>query len=135
MLEPDRRGSVRWENWQSNPVDPRSLDRQPPPEVHFATLEAPLSESKILRSLKTDFADWSYRTTEVMVRANETLKIYAGPEVSQADFRKMCTEAAREKLEGEAEKVAKSFDKKIERIEDRLERQRYLESQEQGDRP
>ncbi len=123
VLELDRRGTVRWDDWQSNPVDPRALDSQPPPEVHFASLEAPLSESKILSSLKTDFADWSYRTTEVIVRANETLEIYAGPEVSQADFRKMCTEAAREKLEDEAEKVASSFEKKIERIEDRLERE------------
>ncbi|MCK5313552.1 MAG: hypothetical protein KAJ53_00450 [Anaerolineales bacterium] len=57
------------------------------------------------------------------MRANETLKIYAGPEVSQAEFRKLCTEAAREKLEDEAEKVANSFDKKIERIEDRLDRE------------
>jgi hypothetical protein len=57
------------------------------------------------------------------VRANETLEIYAGPEVSQADFRKMCTERAREELEDEAEKVTSSYDKKIERIEDRLERE------------
>lgn len=123
VLEPDRRGAVRWEDWQTVPVDPRALDRQPPPDVQFATLDAPLSDGKILRSLKTDFADWSYRTTEVMVRVNETLKIYAGPEVSQAEFRKLCTEAARERLEDEAEKVASSFDKKIERIEDRLERE------------
>jgi hypothetical protein len=123
VLEPDRRGTVRWDDWQSAPVDPRALDSQPPPEVRFTNLEAPLSEGKILRSLKTDFADWSYRTTEVIVRANETLEIYAGPEVSQADFRKMCTEAAREKLQDEAEKVTISYDKKIERIEDRLERE------------
>jgi hypothetical protein len=101
----------------------RTLDRQPPPEVQFAALEAPLSEGRILRSLKTDFTDWSYRTTEIKVRANETLKIFAGPEVSQAEFRKQCTEAAREKLEVEATKVASSFDKKIERIEDRLDRE------------
>ncbi len=123
VFEPDRRGTVRWEDWQASPVDPRALDRQPPPEVQFAALEAPLSEGKILRSLKADFTDWAYHTTEVKVRANETLKIYAGPEVSQAEFRKLCTEAAREKLEDEAEKVASSFDKKIERIEDRLDRE------------
>jgi hypothetical protein len=99
------------------------LDREPAPEAYFAPLDAPLSDGKIMRSLKSDFTDWAYRTSEVEVRANEKLKIYAGPEVSQAGFRKMCTEAAREEMENEAKKVADSYDKKIERIEDRLERE------------
>lgn len=123
VLEPDRRGMVRWDDWLTNPVESRALDHQPVPEATFAMLEAPLSEGKTLRSLKTDFVDWCYHTTEEEVRANEVLKVYAGPEVSQAEFRKMCADTAREKQAAEAEKVAESFDKKIERIDDRLERE------------
>jgi hypothetical protein len=123
VLELSRRGTARWDDWLTDPVEPRGLDREPAPEAYFAPLDAPLSDGKILRSLKSDFTDWAYRTSEVEVRANEKLKIYAGPEVSQAGFRKMCTEAAREEMENEAKKVADSYDKKIERIEDRLERE------------
>jgi hypothetical protein len=123
VIEVSRRGTARWDDWPTNAIDPRGLDHGPAPEAYFAPLDAPLSDDKTIRSLKTDFTDWAYRTSEVEVRANEKLKIYAGPEVSQAEFRKMCTEAAREELEDEAKKIADSYDKKIERIEDRLERE------------
>lgn len=123
VIEPDRRGAVRWEDFPASPVDPRKLDREPAPESVFASLDPPLSDGKILRSLKTDFHDWVYRTVEVTVRANETLKVYAGPEVSQAEFRKLCAEAAREKRDTEVNKNEASFGKKIDRLTDRLARE------------
>jgi hypothetical protein len=121
VLDLSRRGTARWEDWLAAPIDPQRLDRGPAPDAYYASLDAPLSNEKTIRSLKADFVDWAYRTSEVQVRANEKLKIYAGPEVSQAEFRKMCTEAAREELEDEAKKVADSFDKKIDRLKDRLQ--------------
>ncbi|MBC8496824.1 MAG: ATP-binding protein, partial [Chloroflexi bacterium] len=123
MTDPDRRGSARWEDWLTNPINPRSLDREPAPQTRYATLEAPLSDGKILRALKTDFIDWVYRKMEVQVRANEALGIYAGPENSQVDFRRMCAEAAREKRDAEIKKVDATYDKKLDTIQDRLLRE------------
>jgi len=123
ITDPDRRGTARWEEWLTSSIDPRSLDRGPAPQTRFATLEAPLSDGKTLRSLKTDFIDWIYRKMEVQVRANETLGVYAGPESSQADFRRMCADTAREKRDAEIKKVQASYDKKLDTIEDRLLRE------------
>ena len=39
--------------------------------------------------------DWAYRSAQVIVRANEALKLYAGPEVSSAEFRTQCADVAR----------------------------------------
>ena len=123
VIEPDRRGMVRWEDFPAPSVDPRQLDRQSATRAYFAPLDAPLSEGKVVRGLKSDFQDWVYRSSEVTVRANETLKVYVGPEASQSEFRKICSEAAREKRDAEIEKVAASYDKKVDRLKDKLARE------------
>ncbi len=123
VLEPDRRGSVRWDDFLVRPIDPRSLERAPAPQARFAALEAPFSDARTLKSLENDFADWGYRATEATVRANETLKVYAGPEVSAAEFREMCAEAAREARDKEIKKISASFEKKIDALEKKLARE------------
>jgi hypothetical protein len=123
VFEADRRGSARWEDWLTARIDPKKLDRDPAPGATFDTLEAPLNDAKKLRSLKSDLADWVYRTVEATVRANEKLKIYAGPDVSQSEFRQLCAEAARSSRNAEMDKVEASYEKKLDRIEDRLRRE------------
>jgi hypothetical protein len=123
VLEADRRGSARWEDWLTARIDPNKLDRSSAPGATFDTLEAPFNDGKTLRALKSDFVDWAYRSAEVSVRANETLKIYTGPEISQSEFRRLCAEAARSSRNAEMDKIEASYEKKLDRIEDRLRRE------------
>jgi len=123
VLEPDRRGTARWGDWLTSNIDPRILDRNPAPEAMFDSLEAPLNNDKLLRALKTDFTDWVYHSVEIQVRANKKLGVYAGPEVSQADFRRACVDAARSQLDAEIQKLDIQYDKKLDTIEDRLHRE------------
>jgi hypothetical protein len=123
VMEADRRGAARWEDWLTRKIEPKSLDRSPAPQSSFDTLEAPYNDSRMLRSLKTDFVDWVYRNTEVSVRANQKLKVFAGPEVSQSEFRRKCVEAARYTRNAEIDKVETSYEKKLDRIEERLRRE------------
>jgi hypothetical protein len=65
------------------------------------------------------------------VRSNEELEVFAGPEVSQGDFRRLCAEAAEKALEEEQDKVQASFEKKLDTIKGRLMReQRELDEDE-----
>lgn len=131
VIDPDRRGVVRWEDYLSSAVNPRLLDRQPAPDSVFASLEAPLSDAKMLKSLQADFTEWAFRTSQVMVRVNETLKVYAGPEVSSADFRTLCSEAARSGRDAELKKVSDQFERKLATLKDKLTREeRELEQDE-----
>lgn len=123
IMEADRRGTVRWEEWLANPIDGRSLDRDASPQARFSTLELPFSDGTTLRAMKTDFVDWIYRKLDVKVRGNAKLKVFAGPEVSQAEFRRLCAEAAREGRDAELKKVETSYEKKLDTIEDRLKRE------------
>jgi hypothetical protein len=120
---PNPRGRVIWDDYPTPAVEPRQLGGVPDPQARFATLEAPLSDASLMSSMKKDFQDWVYRVSEVNVRANPSLKVYAGPNVSAAEFRKMCSEAARQERDEELRKVDDSFDKKLKRIEDKIERE------------
>jgi hypothetical protein len=120
---PDRRGVVRWENYTSSPIEPRVLDEAPDPQARFAPLEAPFSEAKILSALQKDFMDWVYRSGQATVRSNQALKLFAGPEVSPAEFRTLCAEAARAGRDTEAQKVEAAYDKKLAALEDKLARE------------
>jgi hypothetical protein len=123
VLEANRRGTARWDDWLSQNIDPQSLDRRPAPQARFDILEAPLNDGSTLRALRADFVDWAYRNVEVKVRANEKLKVYAGPTVSQSEFRRLCVEAARALRNGEMDKIEARYEKKLDRIEDRLHRE------------
>jgi len=116
----DRRGVVRWEEF---PYAGPSLDKvetMPAAGARFAGMETPLNDSKLMTALQKDFTDWLFRNTEVTARANLKLKVFGGPDVSQAEFMKACAEAARDGRDAELEKKAAAIDKKIKSVEDKL---------------
>ena len=121
--EPDRRGVVRWENHFYGNFPVNKVEREPAPQARFGTLDAPLNDSKQMTALQRDFTDWIYRSVTVTARANEALKVYAGPDVSKADFMKACAETASEASEAEIEKKAAQYDRKIKALEDKLARE------------
>ncbi|MCB8976756.1 MAG: ATP-binding protein [Ardenticatenaceae bacterium] len=121
--EPDRRGVVRWQDFEAEGIDMRQLDRAPVRDARFQLLEAPLDDAKSLTALKKDFEDWVYRTLEVAVKANETLKLYGGPNISDQEFAKQCAAAAKEAADAESKKVAEQYEKKIDALEDKLKRE------------
>ncbi len=123
VQEVDRRGVVRWDDWEAEPVDERTLERGPLPQARFVPLEVPLTDRKALKALRRDFADWVYRETVVTVRANPKLKVYAGPETSRAAFLRRCSEAAREKMEKELDKVRARYERKLRTLRERLARE------------
>jgi hypothetical protein len=123
VAAPDKRGVVRWENFPATPMDPRKLDDKPAPQARFTSLEAPLSDAKILNALQRDFADWAFREARVNVHANEELKVYAGPDKSQGEFRQMCADAAREQHEAEVKKVSEGYISKLKALQERLDRE------------
>jgi hypothetical protein len=123
VANPDRRGAVRWEDYPATPVDQARLDRTPEGQALFTTPEAPLTDSKILSAMEKDFEEWVYRSAQVSVKANQDLKLYAGPEVSSADFRTRCAEEARKGRDAEGKKAANAFDRKIDSLQTKLDRE------------
>jgi hypothetical protein len=125
---PDPRGLVRWEEFLVSPIDPRQLDQDPFNGARFDVLEAPFTDVRAIKSMESDFTDWVYRRTGVTVFANETLKLYAGPESTEGGFRKTVSAEARKNLEEEREETKEKFQKKFDALEKKLNHeQRELE--------
>ncbi|MBK8985456.1 MAG: DUF87 domain-containing protein [Chloroflexi bacterium] len=123
VLATDDRGVVRWQEHETPPLDGRALDPQPAPQARFAELPRALQDARTIAALNTDFVDWVYRNAQVTVRANETLKVYAGPEVSEAQFARLCVDAADALLDAELDKVEAIYEKKAEAIKVKLARE------------
>ncbi|MBN2388912.1 MAG: DUF853 family protein [Anaerolineales bacterium] len=123
VVDPDRRGVVRWDEVDSSLPLPAEMDPGPAPEARFAGLDAPFTEARLMAALEKDYRDWIYRTSKITVRVNEALGLYATPDVSQAEFMKACSDAARQARDAEMARVTASFDKQIQTIENRIARE------------
>jgi len=87
----------------------------------------------MMTSLQKDFTDWVFRNSSVSARANKALKLFAGPDVTQAEFMKTCAEAARDARDTEIDKKTSAIDKKIKSLEDKLSREERELRQDQED--
>ncbi|PKN91524.1 MAG: hypothetical protein CVU44_19405 [Chloroflexi bacterium HGW-Chloroflexi-6] len=127
----DPRGVVRWESspYQGPGLD--KLERDASPQARYESLPAPLSDARLLTNLQRDFTDWVYRSTSVNARANQALKVYAGPDVSAADFRKACADTARDNRDREIAKMAATIDRQLNTLQDRLRREERELTQDQ----
>ena len=128
---PDRRGAVRWDDFLAAAFDPQQVQLNGLAEVRYAGLESPLGDGKALTAMQKDFLDWAYRSSQLRLRANETLGVYAAPDVTTAAFRDLCSQAARGGRDAEIQKALAGFDTKLAALKDKMAReQRELQQQE-----
>jgi len=129
----DRRGIVRWDDFPYAGPSLEKLESGPVPSSKYGSIQPPLNDSKLMTALQKDFTDWVFRNSSVMARANKALKVFAGPDVSKADFMKACADTARESCDAEIDKKAAAIDKKIKSVEDKLFREERELRQDQED--
>jgi DNA helicase HerA-like ATPase len=129
----DRRGIVRWDDFAYAGPSLDKVETSPAAGARFGTIDSPLNDSKLMTALQKDFTDWLFRNSEVTARANEKLKVYGGPDVSQAEFMKACADSARNARDAEIEKKTSAIEKKIKSLEDKLGREERELRQDQSD--
>lgn len=129
----DRRGIVRWDEFSYKGPSLDKVETEPPASARFGGIDSPLNDSKLMTALQKDFTDWLFRNSEVTARANLKLKVFGGPDVSQAEFMTACSEAARDARDAEIEKKTSVIEKKIKSLEDKLGREERELSEDQSD--
>jgi hypothetical protein len=123
VVNPEKRGLVRWDDCAARPPAPGEMDPAPDPKARFAALDAPFSDARLIAALQKDFADWVYRACKVTVRANQRLGIFATPDISQAEFMKTCADAAREARDAEIARATAALDRQIKTLKDKIARE------------
>jgi flagellar biosynthesis chaperone FliJ len=76
-----------------------------------------------MTALQKDFTDWVFRNTSVQARANTALKVFAGPDVSSADFMRACSDAASRLRDAEIAKATSQIDRQLKPLENKLARE------------
>ncbi|HEU4744367.1 MAG TPA: DUF87 domain-containing protein [Anaerolineales bacterium] len=123
VKSPEKRGSVRWEEHPLRTQVLDSLETSPAPSTRFSSIDAPLNDVKLMTTLQKDFTDWVFRNSSVKARVNQALKVFAGPDVSPAEFMKACADAAREARDAEIDKKTAQLDRQLKSLEDKLARE------------
>lgn len=123
ILESIGSGLVKWENNTIAAFDLQKLESQPMPNAQFHAVPGWLGDTKKTAETQKDFLEWIYRTGSVKLRSNTALKIYATPDMTQADFHTRCTEAANEMMAAEIEKVTSTLETKIAALQRKIDAQ------------
>lgn len=124
-------GLVRWEDFTCKPIPPTAFASQPLPDSRFETLPNWLSDAKRVKTYESDFTDWVYRTGTIRLRANEALGVYASPETSPEEFRKMCHDAVGKAMQADLDKIETTHKQKLAALQSKIKRQSMeVESQE-----
>lgn len=123
VKSPEKRGSIRWEDYPLNGIALDSVETSPLPTARFSSIDAPLNDVKLMTALQKDFTDWVFRNSSVKARVNQALKVFAGPDISPAEFMKACADAARDARDAEIEKKTAQIDRQLKSLEDKLARE------------
>jgi DNA repair exonuclease SbcCD ATPase subunit len=70
--------------------------------------------------LQKDYEDWVFQTGELRLRANLTLKKFAAPDVSEADFIRECLAEAQKQRDKDVEKTGATLRRKKEALQQKL---------------
>jgi hypothetical protein len=124
VLAMDEYGRPEWADHVVTPIDVTTLEKEGVANSHFTRLPSALENGTLIRSLKSDFETWVYRTSEIRIKANEKLKVYARPEMADANFRQNCVEVASPYVETEIQKLRAQFDKREASLQQKLTRER-----------
>jgi flagellar biosynthesis chaperone FliJ len=119
----EQRGSARWEEHTFNSALLDQAETLPAPSSRFGAISPPFDNAKLMTALQKDFTDWVFRNTSVQARANTALKVFAGPDVSSADFMRACSDAASRLRDAEIAKATSQIDRQLKPLENKLARE------------
>lgn len=123
IVEDPGSGLTAWENFTGAPISSQNLQNQPQPNASFHFLPNFLSQEKRVNEMQKDFLDWVYRTGTIKVKANQALKIFAGPETTAEEFQQRCRDAMKSLLQADLDRVSQKYDAKIQALQRKIDTQ------------
>jgi hypothetical protein len=124
LVNDDTGRIIRWEDHITEPIDQDLIERMALPQTGYQQLPVWMVDPRTLKILQSDFVDWIYRIENLTIRACLSLKIFAGPEVSDQEFKAQINQAIKDQLALEKVKIEANYDKKITVLEQKLEKEK-----------
>lgn len=124
LVEDETGRMIRWEDHISGAIDQDKIERFSLPETGYQQMPVWMTDPKTIKILESDFLDWVYRTDNLKIRASQSLKIFAGPVVSEQEFKTQIHQAIKDQMDLEIEKVKSTYEKKITTLEQKLDKEK-----------
>src|SRR5690606_32540785 len=126
----ERSGLVHWEEYATEPIDPRRVSGEPFNAGIFGDLPPGLTDAKRLSALRSELIDMLYTTARLKVPYNAPLDIYADPDGDFSAFRAQVQQVARERRDAEVDALTRKYEAALDKLEQQAQRKGYrLESE------
>ncbi len=124
-LEPPREGyPAMWETAESLPYASDALAAAPAGEALFAAVPESVNAPTKLTALKNQLGDHLYVNSRVTLLHNPRLDLYSNVGEEMTDFQSRARAAAEAKRDEEVAKLKDRFKTRLDKVEDRLRRER-----------
>ncbi|MCL7451447.1 MAG: DUF87 domain-containing protein [Anaerolineae bacterium] len=119
-------GSGQILDWSSVRVDldAGTLESQPDRGARFAQLPSDMGDARRYTALRNEFEDYLYYNSSITLWHNPHVDLYSEPGESQKEFQRRCRKAAEDASEAEAEKLKVKYERELQRIEVKLDREK-----------
>ena len=119
---------IEWDKASKATVDAATLNAPPAEGALYRPLPAGVATLRAVKALSKDFADYLYHNVAVSVPYHPALKIAGRPGDKPREFRARCEDAARAGRDQEIDRLRRSYERQIARLEEKIAReQRELE--------
>ena len=123
VVENPRETGQTWEDCITEDLDPKTLQNNAPGGAKFGSVPDFMTSSSWWSGQEREFEQWIFETDTVSLRSSSALGVSVGPEVSDAEFSRLCRSAAEAKAQAEAKKLETAFNSKKTTLEHRIETQ------------
>ncbi len=133
----DLRG-IDWDDAESLPLRQRDLstkaervgEGQGP---FFASVPEAANSAREFKSIAKDLADWLYYNSRLPLIVHKELGIFQKPGETERAFKIRLQQAARERRDAEVDKLEKKYQTRIERLQDKLRREKRELAEDEAD--
>ena len=125
---------ISWQDASALAFDPRSLSDRPAGDaLAEISLPSTLTGPRAFDRLAADLADQLYHDQVFTLTHNPTLKLYARPHETPAEFRVRCQQTAREGRDAAVDRLSEKYAARFQRLEERRAREQQAFEQDQAE--
>jgi len=130
--------NINWETAEKLPIRLRDLANEPEQisagqGPFFAPVPEAANSAQELKSIEKDLNDWLYYNSRQTITVHQELELFQEPDESERAFKIRLQQAARERRDEEVDELESKYEKRIERLEDKLQKEERNLAEEEAD--
>ncbi len=123
LLDPPKRADdIDWGEGLELSIASHEIEEEPAPLARYRAVPGVINTSRDLKRFEKELSNYLYRSEKLPIYYNSTLKVYSRPGESDREFRLRVHRLAREERDEAVDELNRRYEKKIDRMGDRLDK-------------